>query len=336
MNGTVKRNEFLDILKGIAIILVVVGHCIQYGSGHNYMTNSLYFSDFVFKLIYSFHMPLFMLISGYLFYYSVKKNSFKYNLINRLKTTIVPIFTYTLICYMLNKSLYFDIESFLSNMFLNLWYLWAIFWCSLIVLLVEQAKKMKNILYTLIYLIMFFIPNIYNFHLYCFMYVFFILGFLFNKYNLKEYFKHRLRFASLISIIIFIILFMFYDINSYIYVSGYNIVKEGGFVQIFINIYRSTIGLFGSVFLISTVKIILLKTDLKLKLLSYIGKNSLVIYIISGLIFAYLFPRINTYINGLNYIIIFIETIFVIILSLLPNLIIKRSRLLNFLILGSR
>jgi len=336
MNGTIKRNEFLDILKGIAIILVVVGHCIQYGSGYNYMTNSLYFSNFAFKLIYSFHMPLFMLISGYLFYYSIKKYSFKSNLINRLKTTIVPIVSYTLICYILNKSLDFDVEIFLNNMFSNLWYLWAVFWCSVIVLIVERVRKIKNIIYVLIYFIMFFVPNIYNFHLYCFMYVFFILGFLFNKYNLKQYFKYRLRSVSIISIIIFIILFVFYDINSYIYVSGYNIMNENGFTQIFINIYRSIIGLFGSVFLISTTKMILLKTNLKFKILSYIGKNSLAIYIISSLIFVYLFPRFNVYIDNLNYIIIFMETIFVIILSLLLNFIIKKSKLLNFLILGSR
>ncbi len=28
-----ERNSYLDILKGFSILLVVLGHCIQYGSG---------------------------------------------------------------------------------------------------------------------------------------------------------------------------------------------------------------------------------------------------------------------------------------------------------------
>lgn len=50
------RDELLDIAKGIAIILVVAGHTLQ--SGEN-------FDDkLAFRVIYSFHMPLFVFISG--------------------------------------------------------------------------------------------------------------------------------------------------------------------------------------------------------------------------------------------------------------------------------
>lgn len=63
------RESFVDILKGIAIILVVIGHFYpkdaQYG-----------FWSFIHALIYSFHMPLFMMVSGYLYERSVKIHSF--------------------------------------------------------------------------------------------------------------------------------------------------------------------------------------------------------------------------------------------------------------------
>lgn len=65
-----KRNSYLDIAKSLGIILVVIGHCIQYGSGSLYFEKELYFYNILFKFIYSFHMPLFMLISGYLFGYN--------------------------------------------------------------------------------------------------------------------------------------------------------------------------------------------------------------------------------------------------------------------------
>ena len=54
-----------DILRGFAIILMVFAHCIQAGSGAAFRDNSLYFQDKLYQFIYSFHMPLFMLISGY-------------------------------------------------------------------------------------------------------------------------------------------------------------------------------------------------------------------------------------------------------------------------------
>lgn len=57
-----KRNNYIDFLKGAAILLVVVGHCIQYGSGHVYVLEEEFFNNSLYKLIYSFHMPLFILI----------------------------------------------------------------------------------------------------------------------------------------------------------------------------------------------------------------------------------------------------------------------------------
>lgn len=56
--GAIKnRDSFLDIAKGLAITLVVIGHVAQ-GSAAN-------FDDLlIFKIIYSFHMPLFIFLSG--------------------------------------------------------------------------------------------------------------------------------------------------------------------------------------------------------------------------------------------------------------------------------
>ena len=66
------RNVYIDIVKAVAIILVVFGHCIQYGSGSEFLSSTAFFENKVFIFIYSFHMPLFMLVSGYLFAYSLK------------------------------------------------------------------------------------------------------------------------------------------------------------------------------------------------------------------------------------------------------------------------
>ena len=74
------RNKFVDVLKATAIFLVVMGHCIQYGSGNDYYVECTFFENSLFKFIYSFHMPLFMLISGYLFAFSLKKRTWISNI----------------------------------------------------------------------------------------------------------------------------------------------------------------------------------------------------------------------------------------------------------------
>lgn len=53
------RVKYLDVAKGITIILVIIGHCLPL-----YTTD---LTDALFNFIYSFHMPLFFLISGYFY-----------------------------------------------------------------------------------------------------------------------------------------------------------------------------------------------------------------------------------------------------------------------------
>ena len=53
-----KRIEYIDIAKGIGILLVVFGHVVW---GGNY---PMPHAGFISNLIYSFHMPLFFIISG--------------------------------------------------------------------------------------------------------------------------------------------------------------------------------------------------------------------------------------------------------------------------------
>lgn len=61
------RNDSLDICRGIAMFLVVFGHVIQCYS----KTPEQYLSNRIYLMIYTFHMPLFMLISGILYKKSV-------------------------------------------------------------------------------------------------------------------------------------------------------------------------------------------------------------------------------------------------------------------------
>lgn len=88
-----KKDPFLDFLKGIAIIFVLIGHCIQYGSGEEFLNSGAYWDNMTMKVIYSFHMPLFIAISGYLFSYSVKNHGIKKGIRSRIGRLAPVCFT---------------------------------------------------------------------------------------------------------------------------------------------------------------------------------------------------------------------------------------------------
>ena len=64
------RIKWIDACKGIGIIAVVLGHlAISYNSTGFYAEYSTLL-DALIRVIYSFHMPLFFVLSGYVFYLS--------------------------------------------------------------------------------------------------------------------------------------------------------------------------------------------------------------------------------------------------------------------------
>lgn len=56
----VNRILSFDLLKGISMYLVIFTHCLQYIAAQT-------FENTLFQVVYVFHMPLFIIVSGYLF-----------------------------------------------------------------------------------------------------------------------------------------------------------------------------------------------------------------------------------------------------------------------------
>lgn len=83
----------LDATKGIAIILMILGHCIQL----SYVSDEGFFENIVFKLIYSFHMPLFMIISGFLFAGTVERKSLLQIIYSKVTNILFPILIWNFI-----------------------------------------------------------------------------------------------------------------------------------------------------------------------------------------------------------------------------------------------
>lgn len=73
----VQRLDWIDRLKGFAILSVVIGHCVtDCISSNNYPEYSALLR-MLYDIIYSFHMPLFFIISGFVFYLSKSYKKYK-------------------------------------------------------------------------------------------------------------------------------------------------------------------------------------------------------------------------------------------------------------------
>ena len=143
------HDSYIDALKGIAILLVVVGHSIQ--------VNISYFdNNVVFRIIYSFHMPLFMLLSGYVIFGHVHSPLSGW-LIDKFKRLVIPFLSWAIV----SKFLYYNSDSFTQYFLklyhspdIGLWFLWALFinYCILVTVSLsgESYKVVKLLLTTII------------------------------------------------------------------------------------------------------------------------------------------------------------------------------------------
>ena len=140
-----KNIDWVNNAKGIGIILVVFGHVWRGIQAKGLLNNTTFL--FIDDIIYSFHMPLFFLISGFFIEKSLSKYSRKELLKNKLKTLMYPYFVWSIIQILVNIILSkytnntTDLWAVLKIIYLPIapfWYLYALF------LMYGLAVVMKN------------------------------------------------------------------------------------------------------------------------------------------------------------------------------------------------
>jgi fucose 4-O-acetylase-like acetyltransferase len=141
------RSNIVDIVKGIAIILVAFGHTGQ-GLIHRgwWVTPAAFFSD---SFIYSFHMPAFFFVAGLFVVGSITKRGPKRFTAEKLKTILYPYFLIVLLGAAINPLVgrfKMGNEPFQWKVFfLNLadgdanWFLFVLFVCLMVALLTVRV-----------------------------------------------------------------------------------------------------------------------------------------------------------------------------------------------------
>lgn len=141
-----KRLTYIDVAKGIGILLVVIAHHLKV-SNHA-----------VINWIFSFHVPLFFIITGYLYSHNHNKDdaiNIKYSIIKNLKRLMWPYLTFSIIAicwYVLfykvlrfggaEDSLFIvSIKSLTTFGWFALWFLPVMFFVSVLFPIILKLKK---------------------------------------------------------------------------------------------------------------------------------------------------------------------------------------------------
>ena len=166
------RIAYLDFVKFIAILLVCIGHCYV-------MTPNL--DSIVRPIIYSFHMPLFMLVCGYFSIRSLEI-SIRSLLEKKSRQLLLPVISCTIMTICLfGGGICMEIVG-------CVWFLKNLFICYLIARIVKYIKIPVEITFPLSWVILLIIPFggtlMINF-----LYFYFCVGYLIHKHfdNLQTY-----------------------------------------------------------------------------------------------------------------------------------------------------
>ena len=191
-----KRVVYLDMVKFLAIWMVCIGH--------SYSLVTMDSPSILNRWIYSFHMPLFMLLCGYFSLNSFQK-TFLVFLKQKTIQLLVPTVSITLltifVCYLMGSPILSIIVK--SELIGGMWFLRTLFCCFVFTYIAKHIGKndlvtaMGSIVFALLF------PHGY-FLQFNWMLIFFWTGFFLRSYS-KTYERYRL-IVTISSLLIFVLL----------------------------------------------------------------------------------------------------------------------------------
>ena len=138
-----ERVGYIDSLRGFAILLVVVGHLIQF----NY---NAFLESKLFNIIYSFHMPLFFFISGCARALHIDKQIFLKSLFAKIFKRFYVLIVPSIVWSSIVPLFFFNITNITWRLTSSYWFLNVLFVISLMwecFLYLEMKCSQKTLLY---------------------------------------------------------------------------------------------------------------------------------------------------------------------------------------------
>lgn len=232
----VRKDKFtwLLLLQGWAMLWVVIGHAGLrfFSEGSPFDSFAYCLSEYLFKIAYSFHMPLFIMISGYLFFLTRIRKPMPYGkmLVDKLKRLGIPYALFTFLALILksllskevNRPVSFSFGSYVEGLIdpfhgplQEMWFIAVILWSFVII---GAGHKLfffntKTSIFTLLFaLLLHYIPlpwpSLFALDRFSLFFVYFVIGVLLAKYSIMEVLSQKtlLLVVSLLAYFIFMLL----------------------------------------------------------------------------------------------------------------------------------
>jgi acyltransferase len=302
LKADVKRIEWVDFVKFVAIFYMVWAHCGV--------------PEIIYWYIQSFHMPLFFFISGYLF--NANKYNFKDYVIKRVRSLIIPYLLFGAVNYIFwvilvrinafeTKDNLFDPIKYLLTVNTTthlpianaLWFLTCLFIVEIVFYILLKYIKNNNITLSVILIIFsligYFYPLITNIRLYWGIdvaftaIVFYGFGYLFKRNENRNIITYLFNPKIYITILLFAISITFELLNGHV-----ALMKI-----IYNNYFYYYISAFASIFVYITIAIYLYNIrfirNLKIyRIFLYVGKNTISILAFNQLLIVVLIKITQT------------------------------------------
>lgn len=265
-----KRLIWADALRGLLILLVVLGHSLQHGDYENRIS---------WNIIYSFHMAAFFVVSGYV---GFKQNYKVSSLFGKACQLLLPFASWTILETLINGPRFSRIINAFLDPDTSYWFVYVLFVIlSLFILSIQFSNKKgvkSDIVLASEVIFLILVMVITEFRLLGFQFISLYFGFYVLGYWLRKY---KVQFLStyVISLgIIWLFLAIFWRMHTVPvhlqWASDYipsSLITYG---------YRYITAFVGSLFFISFAMRCMNTENTICRLLSYFGRISLGIYII--------------------------------------------------------
>lgn len=336
-----QRQISFDLTKLFAIFIVLWGHSVQFMGGGDFWTNP------VFEFIYSFHMPLFMVISGY-FFSSGLRYSFGEIFKKKITQLLLPVLSWVLVIsisvylwrvFVLGWSIPLGmmIKDILLSLKGDLWFLKCLFSCYMVSYLAMKVCKKEWLACLVVNLFFLLVPSFFG---EMFLILFFWMGFFLKRYSewVSKYQKHLLN-GSFLS---FIFLFLFWNGRDTVYAAPIHTLYNWEIHAIdFTNygtaLFRLVIGAMGSLWIILFFKEIVHESVLTKRMGEW-GRHTMGVYILQYYVLQvwlshYHFSPMSAFVY--NFVATPIFAAILLLLCLYCCRLIEKNRYTNFLFLGT-
>lgn len=268
--STGKRLVWVDALRGLLILLVVLGHSLQHGDFENRLS---------WNIINSFHVPAFFVISGYLNYRSAGS---PHTILRRVKELLLPFCSWILLGCLFCSNIHKHLYNSLIFPDCSYWFIYTLFIIAALFISLKTLSRKLNIhqeyligggILTLTGLMVVFNWRILGFQFIAYYFTFYAIGYYFRKYEISFTFSTTI----LIGILWFIGSLFWKKHDTPLPLQNITILPA----NILTYAYRFVIALLGSFFMMGLApRIMNSATHWVNRLLCHFGRISLGIYIV--------------------------------------------------------